>query len=130
MLISTCGRFNLKTETNEHTGIWVKNRKIAALGVQIQRHITSHGFALNCDTDLTWFDHIIPCGLVGYGVTSLTKEVGISKPNVTVTQVIPELIECFEKTFDAEMVDDPIRNQTIDDFINKQLIEHCGELVK
>jgi lipoyl(octanoyl) transferase len=45
-------------------------------GLQVTRDITSHGLALNCDNDLTWFDHIVPCGIVGKGVTSLSKETG------------------------------------------------------
>lgn len=46
------------------------------VGLQVTRDITSHGLALNCDNDLTWFDHIVPCGIVGKGVTSLSKETG------------------------------------------------------
>lgn len=126
--MKTCDRFDIKTELNEHTGIWVEKAKIAALGVQIQRHITSHGFALNCDTDLTWFDNIVPCGLSGYGVTTLTR---VKNNRVTVEEVIPHLVDCFESAFDAEIVDNPIISDVIDQFLdesiqlNTELLNHC-----
>lgn len=66
--------------TTENTGVWVdQNRKIAAIGLHVNRWITSHGFTLNCNVDLAWFNHIVPCGLEKKHVTSLSAETGTSK---------------------------------------------------
>jgi lipoyl(octanoyl) transferase len=65
-----------------HSGVWLAaddrgpERKIAAIGVRVQRGVTMHGFALNCDADLAAFEHIVPCGITGAGVTSLSAELG------------------------------------------------------
>ena len=61
----------------DYTGVWVADRKIAAIGVKFSSGwITSHGFALNVKTDLSWFDRITPCGIREFGVTSLQRELG------------------------------------------------------
>ncbi|RKP27213.1 hypothetical protein SYNPS1DRAFT_13033 [Syncephalis pseudoplumigaleata] len=72
-LIAACHRYGLKADADKETGVWIGNHKIAAIGIEIRRYITSHGFALNCNTDLDWFKHIIPCGLEGRGVTSIAQ---------------------------------------------------------
>jgi len=56
------------------TGIWIENRKIAAIGVAVRRAITFHGLALNVNTDLTYFERIVPCGLAWADVTSMARE--------------------------------------------------------
>ncbi|XP_072825312.1 octanoyl-[acyl-carrier-protein]:protein N-octanoyltransferase LIPT2, mitochondrial isoform X2 [Vicugna pacos] len=76
-----------------YTGVW--------LGVRCGRHITSHGLALNCSTDLTWFEHIVPCGLVGTGVTSLSKEL---QRHVTVDEVVPPFLEAFKETYKCTLI--------------------------
>ena len=58
------------------TGVWVGERKIAAIGVQISHGVTRHGAALNVTTDLAYFTHIVPCGIADKEVTSLQKELG------------------------------------------------------
>jgi lipoate-protein ligase B len=59
-------------------GVWVDGAKIAALGVRVQRGITTHGFALNVETDLSWFDLIVPCGIADAGITSIERLLGHS----------------------------------------------------
>ena len=61
-------------ENNMPTGVWVEDRKIAAIGVRVSKKTTSHGLALNVTTDLSYFDHIIPCGIQNCLVTSIEKE--------------------------------------------------------
>jgi len=61
-------------------------RKVAAIGIRVARRVTLHGFALNCNPDLSWFDRIVPCGITDAGVTSLSRELG---REVTVSEVLP-----------------------------------------
>jgi lipoate-protein ligase B len=80
----------------EFTGVWVKHDKIAALGVKVSKWVTMHGFALNVNTDLSFFDRIIPCGIFHKGVTSLTSVLGKS---VELADVQDRLIDSFAKIF-------------------------------
>jgi lipoate-protein ligase B len=74
-LISTCASYGITAMTTENTGVWTSpDDKIAAIGVHMRRHITSHGIGLNVNTDLWWFDRIVACGLEGKRTTSLEKE--------------------------------------------------------
>jgi len=82
-----------------HTGVWVGDEKIAAIGVKIKRWISLHGIALNCDNPLEHFDLIVPCGIVGYGVSSLTRHVGST---VTVSDAKPVVTDAFRSVFRAE----------------------------
>jgi lipoyl(octanoyl) transferase len=77
VLIRTIAEFGIKgTRIPGLTGVWVGNEKIAAIGVRIARWITSHGFALNVNTDLSYFKMIVPCGISDRGVTSLARLLG------------------------------------------------------
>jgi lipoyl(octanoyl) transferase len=77
VMIRTCARQGVSASREPGmTGAWVGDRKIGAIGVRIERWVASHGFALNANTDLSYFDLIIPCGLEGKGVTSLALETG------------------------------------------------------
>jgi lipoyl(octanoyl) transferase len=66
-------------------GALLPDRKVAAIGARVSRGVTMHGFALNCDCDLSWFDKIVPCGIRDAGVTSLSAEAG---RQVTVAAVL------------------------------------------
>jgi len=78
--IRTLKDFNLNgTRRSPYTGIWINDRKIAAIGVAVRRCITFHGLALNVNTDLSYFSRIIPCGLAWAEVTSMAKELGATQ---------------------------------------------------
>ncbi|CAD7673002.1 unnamed protein product [Nyctereutes procyonoides] len=90
-----------------YTGVWLGERKVCAIGVRCGRHITSHGLALNCSTDLGWFEHIVPCGLVGTGVTSLSEEL---RRHVTVDEVIPPFLQAFKETYKCTLISEDSPN--------------------
>lgn len=81
-------------------GVWVGNDKLVAMGVHVSRWVTSHGFAFNVNTDLRFFDWIVPCGLHGKGVTSLEKLLGRRVPMEMVTGCV---IRHFGSVFGMEM---------------------------
>jgi len=90
-LILTCADLGVETTRVEgRSGVWVVgdgiDRKVAAIGIRVSQGVTMHGFALNCDADLTAYDRIVPCGLTDATVTSLTTETGRV---VTVADVTP-----------------------------------------
>ena len=82
-------------------GVWVGNDKLVAMGVHVSRWVTSHGFAFNVNTDLKFFDWIVPCGLRGKGVTSLEKLLGRPVP---MEAVGARVIQAFGEVFELEMV--------------------------
>jgi lipoate-protein ligase B len=87
------------------TGVWAGRRKVCAIGVKLTRaRVTLHGFALNCATDLSWFDAIVPCGLADRGVTSLSELAG--RP-VTVGEMAPLVAARFEQVFRRRLVPAP-----------------------
>jgi lipoyl(octanoyl) transferase len=92
-LIAVCDKLGLNTGRVEgRSGVWLAatgekpERKIAAIGIRVQRGVTMHGFELNCNPDLAAFDRIVPCGIRDAGVTSLSAELG---HEVTVAEILP-----------------------------------------
>jgi lipoyl(octanoyl) transferase len=83
-------------------GVWVGNDKLVALGVHLSRWVTSHGFAFNVNTDLRYFEWIVPCGLLGKGVTSLAKLLG---QTVQMEAVTERVVEHFGAVFGLEMLE-------------------------
>jgi lipoyl(octanoyl) transferase len=81
-VIDTAARFGVEgAHLKGHPGIWVSGeRKLAAIGVRVRRGVTTHGLALNVNTDLRWFDEMVPCGIHDKGVTSLARELGQQLP--------------------------------------------------
>ncbi|MDP3711254.1 MAG: lipoyl(octanoyl) transferase LipB [Mycobacteriales bacterium] len=91
VLIDTCAALGLATTRVEgRSGVWTLDgaRKVAAIGIRVAQGVTMHGFALNCDPDLTAYDAIVACGITDASVTSLTRELGRS---VTVADALPVL---------------------------------------
>lgn len=83
------------------TGVWSGDRKVCAIGVRLMRmRVSLHGFALNCTTDLSWYDAIVPCGLANEGVASLTQVAGRA---VTVADATIPMLRHFERVFDIEL---------------------------
>jgi lipoyl(octanoyl) transferase len=91
LLIDTCAELGLGAgRVDGRSGVWTPDgaRKVAAIGIRVSRGVTMHGFALNCDPDLTAYDRIVPCGISDATVTSLSRELGRDVP---VTAVLPLL---------------------------------------
>ena len=97
LLIQTLGQSGIDSQRREGlTGVWVREEKIAALGVRLSRWISMHGFALNVNTDLKFFDGIIPCGIFEYDVTSMSQILG---KEVSLVEVEETLITVFRLLF-------------------------------
>ncbi len=108
MIILTLAEYGLKSERSPgETGVWLDvgtpfARKICAMGVRASRWVTMHGFALNVNANLGYFDNIIPCGIRGKAVTSLNVELGVDK--VDENEVKQKLLKHFKTLFEAEFV--------------------------
>ncbi|WP_121667518.1 lipoyl(octanoyl) transferase LipB [Mesonia aquimarina] len=107
MVILTLGEYGLKAERSKgETGVWLDvgtpfARKICAMGVRASRWVTMHGFALNVNADLGYFDNIVPCGIQDKAVTSLNVELG--KKEIPVAEVKEKLLKHFITLFEIEL---------------------------
>ncbi|MBM4264206.1 MAG: lipoyl(octanoyl) transferase LipB [Deltaproteobacteria bacterium] len=117
--ISTLKDFGLSaTRRPPYTGIWINDRKIAAIGVAVKRSITYHGLALNVNTDLSYFQRIVPCGLTWADVTSLQKELGAAQ-NMNLVKV--RFLHNFAKVFGYPEVQEPSETPSKPETRNSEL---------
>lgn len=102
-LIGVCSELGVETaRVPGRSGVWLRadaatgrpERKIAAIGIRVSRGVTMHGFAINCDVDLGWYDRFVPCGIADAGVTSLSTELG---RDVTTAEVVPVVESHLER---------------------------------
>ena len=97
VLVATAADFGLRAERGERpTGVWVGDAKLAAIGVKISRGVTTHGLALNVDPDLSYFDRIVPCGMPGLRVTSMSR---LASRPLSVERVAQVLATRFSEIF-------------------------------
>ena len=97
VLIKALAHYGLKAGRAEgQTGVWLEDRKIAAMGIRSSRWVTMHGFALNVATNLDYFSHIVPCGIQDKQVTSMQVELGTE---VSIDSVKKQRVQCFEEVF-------------------------------
>jgi lipoyl(octanoyl) transferase len=107
IIIKTLSDFGLNSARSDgETGVWLDldtpfARKICAMGVRASRWVTMHGFALNINTDLSYFDYIVPCGIQGKGVTSIAKEL---KREVDPSLVKAAVLKNFSEVFEVEII--------------------------
>lgn len=102
VIIKTCFEYGLKCERNpKHTGVWIGDKKIAAIGIKVSRWITMHGFAFNVNTDLNLFNGIIPCGIQDKSVTSLKQELN---RDIIIKEVKEKLLKNFTELFEYTSV--------------------------
>ena len=107
VVIQTLNEFGIKSERSpDETGVWIEPkqisaRKICAMGVKASRWVTMHGFALNVDNDLSYFENIIPCGISNKSVTSITNEISNQVDKYDVKE---KIIKNFENIFSVKLI--------------------------
>ena len=129
VIIRTCGDYGIEARRIDgRTGVWVTSgnehpeRKICAMGIRCSRWVSMHGFAFNMNTDLSWFDNIVPCGISDRGVTSLAAELGKTVDETAVTSsVLNHFADCFDATL-TEFHGEDARDY-ISSFVNGAIIE-------
>ena len=100
VIINTLISFNIESERQDNLpGVWVEDEKICAMGVRIAQWVTMHGFALNINPDMKYFEGMIPCGIFNYGVTSL-KDQGI---NISMERLVKNIANSFASLFEGRI---------------------------
>ncbi|KAJ1644941.1 hypothetical protein J3B02_000179 [Coemansia erecta] len=107
-VVETCARLGVEARAIAgYPGVWVTpDQKVAALGTHVQRYVTSHGFALNCTTDMRWFEEIVPCGLEGKTAVSLKdvlRQKGKDDKEPSVEDVAPVVLGSFAQVFGCQV---------------------------
>ena len=96
-IIEVCKSFGLEGHRSlVNTGVWIRERKVAAIGIKVSKWVSIHGIALNCNNDLSPFGLIVPCGIQSHGVTSLSAEAG---SNISIEDAKPRVVAAFENVF-------------------------------
>jgi lipoyl(octanoyl) transferase len=117
VIMRVCTEFGLIANRNSsYTGVWIGNKKIAAIGIKVSRWITMHGFAFNANTDLSLFQGIVPCGITDKEVTSLKKELGEELDlNHVKEMIFKYFIEVFNYDLSEKSTLSEIRTGSISD---------------
>lgn len=101
IIIRVCADYNMEAGRSKGlTGVWIGDEKIAAMGIRCSRWVTMHGFAFNVNTDLSYFEHIVPCGIQNKAVTSLEKLLG---KKVDVNEVKDRIVKHFQNVFEIQI---------------------------
>ena len=99
VIIKTLALYEINAvRKSDYPGVWINNKKICAMGVRISKWVTMHGFALNINPDMKYFDYLIPCGIFQYEVTSIKNE---TKLNVDFLNLINNFIDKFNLSFQS-----------------------------
>lgn len=119
VIIKTCADYNIKAgRIPGLTGVWIENRKIAAIGIKVSRWITMHGFAFNINTDLDLYKGIIPCGITDKEVTSLKKEL---RREVDLNEVKLKILNNVKEVFDYDEFEVKDSDALLEKSLNKVL---------
>jgi lipoyl(octanoyl) transferase len=95
IVMAACAEIGLEPRRfPPHTGVWVGDRKLCAIGIAVRKWVSMHGLAININNDLSYFETIVPCGIADYGVTSLAQELG---RDLSLTDFAPVLVRAFRQ---------------------------------
>jgi len=106
VIIATLKNFSIRGERNKaYTGVWVNGEKLASIGIGVKKWISYHGFALNVNTDLSYFEKIVPCGIKDVKVTSIKKLLG-NEEDIGMCIVENSIVETFSEVFKIRLTND------------------------